>query len=61
MLFKLRTTQYFRGTDTIYTMNTVVFSERGYYLYYALHSIFGVWMLFILCTTQYFRGTETIY
>ena len=75
ILFVQCTTQYFRGVDTICTMHYavfsgvdtictmhyVVFSGGGYYLYYALRSIFGGWILFILCTTQYFRGVNTIY
>ena len=43
----LRTTQFFRGADTIYTMQYVVFSGGGYYLYYALRRIFGEQVLFI--------------
>ena len=31
----------FRGMDTFYTMHYAVFSGGGYYLYYALRSIFG--------------------
>ena len=51
----------FSTVDIIYTMHYTVFSEGGYYLYYALQSIFGGWILFILCTKQYSREVDTIY
>ena len=60
-------TQYFRGVDTIYTVQYAVFSGSGYYLYYAIRSIFeGGYYLYhairsILYITQCFRGVDTIY
>ena len=47
--------------DSAYIMHYVVFSGGGYYLYYALPSIFGGWILYILCITQYIREADTIY
>ena len=49
------------GLDTLYTLHYEVFTGGGYYLNYALRSIFGSWILFILHTTQYFREVDTIY
>ena len=42
-------------------MNYAVFSEGGYYLYYALCSIFRCRIIFIVCTAEYFWGVYTIY
>ena len=44
------------GGDTLDTMHHAVSSEGGYYLCYALPSIFGGWLILILCTTQYIGG-----
>ena len=70
ILSVLRTTHYFQGVDTIGTVNFAVFSKvdtictmhyavfsgGGYYLYYALRSIFGGWILFVVCTSHSFWG-----
>ena len=61
MLFIPCTTQYFWVVDTIYTMHYVVFLGGGFYIYYALRSIFGGRMLYILCTTHHFRVVDTRY
>ena len=64
LLFILRTAQYFRGVNTIYTMlrlyfryvdaihimHSVVFPGSYYYLYHVPISIFGEWILLILCS-----------
>ena len=43
-------------------MHYAAFSVGGYYLYFALRSIFGgVGIPFILRTTQYSREVDTIY
>ena len=46
--------------DTICTMHYAVFSGGGYYMSYALRSIFRGWILFVQCTKQYFRGKDTV-
>ena len=53
--------QYFPGVDNIYAMHYAIYLGGGYYLHYALRSIFEGWILFILWTTQYFRGVDTIH
>ena len=52
-------TQYFQGVDTICTIHYAVFSGGGYYLYYALRSIFKGRIQFLLSITQYFQGVDT--
>ena len=56
VLWILCTTQYLREVDTINAMHHAVSSEGGYYLCYALASIFGGWLLLIPCTTQCICG-----
>ena len=75
IIFMLYSTQYIWGADTIYTMHYAVFCGVHtiyavyyavflgvpYYLYYALRSIFAVWILLILYTTPCFWGADNIY
>ena len=56
MLFILWALHYCRGVDIIYTMHYAVFSGGGYYLYYALRSIFGWWIYIYHALRSIFGG-----